>query len=328
MPWPVDYVETFGLVSPVGRLRAALARPGLRPARGTVLLLQGRGDFLEKYGATVERSVAAGLYVLALDWRGQGASPRLVPGTRRGHVDDFESYLADLDLLVARAAVLGLPEPLLLLGHSMGGHIGLRWLRRHPGRIARAALVTPMFDIDLGGLPRPLVRALVGGALGVGAARRYAPGQRDPRTSCRFEGNPLTSCPEGFAQWWELLARHPDRRVGGVTWGWLAAALRSIETTRAPGFLEAIETPLLLVRAGDERIVCNRAIEGFARRLPRTELLDLPGARHAVFFERPEIRYPMLERIITFLAGTDRRRIDSRPEPEPPPPRQLRASAG
>ncbi|MCS6778656.1 MAG: alpha/beta hydrolase [Geminicoccaceae bacterium] len=328
MPWPVDTVETFGLASPVGRLRAALARPRPRRARGTLLLLQGRGEFLEKYGATVERAVAEGLCVLGLDWRGQGGSPRLVPGTRRGHVDDFEDYLADLDLLVARAEALGLPEPLVLLGHSMGGHIGLRWLRRHPGHIARAALVTPMFDIELGGLPRPLVRMLVGGALGLGAARRYAPGQRDPRASCRFEGNPLTSCPEGFAQWWELLARHPDRRVGGVTWGWLAAALRSIETTRAPGFLEAIETPLLLIRAGDERIVCNRAIERFARRLPRAELLDLPGARHAVFFERPEIRAAMLERITRFLGGATPRPIAARPVPEPPPRPRLRASAG
>ncbi|MEJ5231720.1 MAG: hypothetical protein WHV64_05940, partial [Geminicoccaceae bacterium] len=70
---------------------------------------------------------------------------------------------------------------------------------------------------------------------------------------------PLTSCPEGFAAAWGLRRRHPDRRVGGVTWGWLAAALRSIEAIHAEGVPERIDLPVLLVRAGDERIVCNEA---------------------------------------------------------------------
>lgn len=270
---------------------------------GTVFLLQGRGEFLEKYAATVERLVAARFVVIGLDWRGQGGSPRLVPGTARGHVDDFEAYLEDVDLLVARVAALGLPQPWMLLGHSMGGHVALRWLGRGSRPVARAALVTPMFDIRLVPPPRPMARFLAETAVRLGAARRYAPGQRDPRPSCSFEGNPATSCPEGFAAAWELLRRHPERRVGGVTWGWLAAALRSIEATRAPGFAESIEVPLLLVRAGEERIVCNRAIERFARRLPRARLVDHPGARHDLFFERPAIRERLWTDLVAFFAG-------------------------
>jgi lysophospholipase len=270
-----------------------------------VLLLEGRGEFLEKYGPTVERLVAEGLVVLALDWRGQGGSPRLVPGTRRGHVDDFADYLEDLALLLARAEELGLPEPWTLLAHSMGGHVALLHLARAPGRIARAALVTPMFDIALGPLPRPLVRLLAGAALGLGAAGRYAPGQRDPVGSCPFEGNPTTSCPDAFAAWWGLLRQHPERRVGGVTWGWLAAALRSIDATRAPGLLESIATPLLVLRAGDERIVCNRAIARFGARLRTATLVDFPGARHDLLWERPEVRRRVLDTLAGFLRGAE-----------------------
>lgn len=290
------------LPSAVGPLRAALARP-TGPPRGTVLLLEGRGEFLEKYAPTVERLVAERLVVLGLDWRGQGGSPRLLPGTQRGHVDDFAHYLEDLELLLARAEQLGLPEPWTLLAHSMGGHVALLHLARRPGRIARAALVTPMFDIALGPLPRPLVRVLVHTAVGLGAACRYAPGQGDPVTACRFEGNPATSCREAFAAWSELLRRHPDRRIGGVTWGWLAAALRSIEASRAPGFLERIATPLLVLRAGEERIVCNRAIGRFSERLRTATLVDFPGARHDLLWERQEIRARVLDTVANFLLG-------------------------
>jgi lysophospholipase len=302
-PWPALAAESLAVASPVGPLRAGLARPRDRVVRGTVFLLQGRGEFLEKYAATVERLVAAGLVVIGLDWRGQGGSPRLVPGTARGHVDDFVAYLEDVDLLTARAAALGLPEPWLLLGHSMGGHVALRWLGLGPRPVARAALVTPMFDIALVPPPRPFVRSVAEAAVRLGAARRYAPGQGDPRSSCPFEGNPATSCPEGFAAAWEVLRRHPERRVGGVTWGWLAAALRSIEAARAPGFAESIEVPLLLVRAGEDRIVCNRAIGRFARRLPRARLVDHPGARHDLFFERPVVRERLWADLLAFFAG-------------------------
>jgi len=300
-PWPALAAETLTLPSPVGPLRAGLARPRGRRGRGTVLLLEGRGEFLEKYAATVERLVEAGLVVLGLDWRGQGASPRLVPGTPRGHVDDFADYLDDLGRLVERAKALALPEPWSLLGHSLGGHLALGWLAGGRRPVARAALVTPMFDIALVPPPRPLVRLLAETAVRVGAGRHYALGQRDPQPSCAFDGNPLTSCPEGFAAAWELRRRHPERRVGGATWGWLAAALRSIEAVHAPGVPESVDVPVLVVRAGDERIVCNRAIERIARRLPRARLIDHPGARHDLFFEQPAVRTRLLDDLLRFF---------------------------
>jgi chemotaxis protein MotB len=319
MPWPDLAAETLTLPSPVGPLRAGLARPR-RGERGTVFLLEGRGEFLEKYAATVAQLVCAGFVVFGLDWRGQGGSPRLVPPTPRGHVDDFDHYLEDLDSLVARAGTLNLPRPWSLLGHSLGGHLALRWLGRGPAPMSRAALVTPMFGIALVPPPRRLFRVVAETAVRAGLGRHYAPGQHDPLPSCAFEGNPLTSCPEGFAALWELRRRHPERQVGGATWGWLAAALRSIEAVDREGVPEKIELPVLVVRAGDDRIVCNRAIERVARRLPRGRLVDLPGARHDLFFERSAVRVRLFDELVRFLAGE--------PEELSPAARREAASGG
>ena len=57
--------------------------PPERP-RGTVVLLTGRGEFIEKYATeVVGELLERGFAVVALDWRGQGLSDRPLPSTTR-----------------------------------------------------------------------------------------------------------------------------------------------------------------------------------------------------------------------------------------------------
>jgi lysophospholipase len=46
-------------------------------ARGTVVLLQGRNECIEKYYETIRHFTGRGLWVATFDWRGQGRSDRL-----------------------------------------------------------------------------------------------------------------------------------------------------------------------------------------------------------------------------------------------------------
>src|SRR5689334_11979155 len=49
-------------------------------SRGTILLLTGRGEFLEKYATEVVGELLdRGFAVAAIDWRGQGLSDRPLP---------------------------------------------------------------------------------------------------------------------------------------------------------------------------------------------------------------------------------------------------------
>ena len=47
-----------------------------KPSRGTVLLLAGFSEFIEKYYETASDLHALGFAVIAFDWRGQGLSSR------------------------------------------------------------------------------------------------------------------------------------------------------------------------------------------------------------------------------------------------------------
>lgn len=288
------------------RLRVALWRD--RQAHATVLLFPGRTEYAEKYHPVAAWLVAQGHAVLTIDWRGQGASDRLLANPRAGHVDDFAAYQQDVAAMVAAARRLDLPRPWHLLCHSMGGAIGLRAL--HCGLpVQRAVFSAPMWGIRIGSMPDrpgpPLVRVLVGAAVRVGLGRWQLPGEglppADPqRRRATFARNPLTSDPD----WWDWLGRLnaalPDHMIGPPTLAWLRAALaecRALAGLPAPAIAALISLP------GDESIVSASAIRARAARWPLARLLALPGARHEALFERTPIRQQLLDAIAAQFAG-------------------------
>jgi len=101
------------------------SKPGLEPARGTVLLVHGLGEHVGRYEELAAKLNSWGWHVAGYDQRGHGAS-----GGPRGDVPDQESLLQDLALVIdeLRAdAVLG-QGLLVLLGHSMGGLVASRFV--------------------------------------------------------------------------------------------------------------------------------------------------------------------------------------------------------
>jgi lysophospholipase len=291
----LEYVRVDGMQVRFGHL----IPPGA--ARGTVVVLPGRAEFIEKYRETIAALVGWGFAAAILDWRGQGGSDRFLAHHHRGHVVQVEDYLADLAAVMARLHRLLLPRPFLMLSHSMGGHIGLRYLHDQRDDFLASVMSAPMFGIRLAPTPEPVARALCAAAVRMGAGWRFAPGQRDfDLDRYVFSGNRLTSCPDRYAGLRRLVAATPEFALGGVTYGWLGAALRSIALTRRPGYLESISTPILVLQAGVERIVSNRAQAATVRRLPNSRLLAFPGARHELLMERDEIRDRVLAAFLAF----------------------------
>src|ERR1700747_1167886 len=77
-------------------LRFARGHP--RPGRkGTVCIMQGRAEFIEKYFETVRDLRSRGFAVATFDWRGQGRSERALRDRHKGHVRDFAEYDTDLE---------------------------------------------------------------------------------------------------------------------------------------------------------------------------------------------------------------------------------------
>lgn len=260
--------------------------------RGTVVLLQGRAEFVEKYGETVDDLGARGFAVYALDWRGQGRSGRVLKDPRKGHVVSYDDYLKDLDLFLERLVVPDAPRPIVVLAHSMGGHIVLRHRAQHgngtPYFAAGIALSAPMVDVLMTPAQQALGAVLTVAAMSVGLRNQYVP-VRGPFPP-PFEGNPLTRDRARYERMLALLREYPALGIGWPTVGWLAATRRSVAILRGPGYPERIATPVLIVSAENDRVVSNAAQARLAARLPDCRLETIAGSRHEPLMETDEVR--------------------------------------
>lgn len=278
-------------------LRAALWHGG---ARGHVVLLSGRTEFLEKMALPAAEFVARGFAVVSLDWRGQGLSDRPVGHALKGHVGDFEEYQQDLAALMALPEVAALPGPRVLFGHSMGGAIALGALDR--GTLAADALVlsAPMIEIAMTPTLRRVAAMIAALARLTGRLHSWPPSRAaaSPYVFAGFEDNTLTADRAVFDWMAEALRREPGLQLAMPTLGWLSAAARECRrlATHAP-----LTIPALVLLGTDERVVSADAVRRAAARLG-AELVEIEGARHEIMLERAELRGQAWAAVDRFLA--------------------------
>lgn len=278
------------------RLRAMRVVP--KGARGTFVLLGGRGDFMERYFETTRDLLQRRFAVVALDMRGQGGSERASADPYRDVVQSFSEFDEDVRALMDGVVLPDCPPPYYGLGHSTGGHVLLRNLR-NKGWFSKAVLVSPLIGIDYGAWPGPVVSLLVALAALTRQGAMFLPGVRKrPFARADFPGNPLTSDLRRWNRDSETLEAAPHLGLGGPTFAWLRAARRSMAEI---GRMKKPSAPVLIVAAGADRIVSNQATRRAAARIPGIALTIIPDAGHEILNERDEIRRQFLAALDSFV---------------------------
>ncbi len=254
--------------------------------RGTVLLFHGYTEFIEKYYEVIQELRARGFAVATFDWRGQGLSTRLLSNPCKGHVEDYAHFLADADRVYAEVVLPDMPRPHLLLAHSMGGHLGLRFLQEFPDRFTHAVLSAPMLGWDR--IPAPLLRALATAhvAAGKGGAYTWLRGDPDPDSPV----NDVTTDAARFARNQAFLNAVPELRLGGPTWRWLQQAATSITRILRRDRLARVKTPVLVASAEHDTIVSSARHQLLPARSPAFTVLPVAGAKHEILQETDAIR--------------------------------------
>ena len=274
------------------RLRAAFwPKEG---AKGTVLLLPGRTEYIEKYGRAAT-DLAARFYATAtLDWRGQGLSDRAFADRMVGHVGDFAEYQLDFAALVAGCDAAGMPKPYFLMAHSMGGCIGLRALIRG-APVRAAAFSAPMWGILIAAWMRPVALVLSTASRWFSFDHRYAPGTGASTyvIDAPFAGNTLTSDPAMWDFMKQQALAHPDLVLGGPSLGWLKAALiecQALSLTAAP------KLPVYCALGMAEKVVDTGPVHLRMANWPGADFDLVEGAEHEVMMERPQTRARFFDR--------------------------------
>jgi len=243
----------------------------------TVVLSAGLGGaaaFWQPQMAALE----ARFRVLAFDHRGTGANPAVLP---------TPYAIADMaDDLVAVMDAAGVSQA-HLLGHALGGLVGLEMARRHPARLARLVLVNAWAKVSPHSERCFVIRL---GILRVQGPAAYVAAQ--PlflHTAPYMERNAARLAAE---------IAHGTAHFQGVD-NLLAriAALRAFDATAD---LPGIAAPTLVVAARDDLLVPWTASRDLAAGLPQAELWVMEEGAHACCVEHPG---PFNAKLLEFLAA-------------------------
>ena len=280
-------------------LRIRAAHWDLADAKGTVLIFPGRTEFIEKYGDAAKEFHKRGFASIAIDWRGQGIADRMTPNRAVGHVGEFSDYQNDVTALMAHAAELDLPRPYFLVGHSMGGCIGLRALIN--GLDVNAAMFSaPMWGMEMSVLARPFAWVLSTLSLALGFDKKMVPGQMEEGYVLRedFAANTLTNDPEVWAMLGRQLKAQPDLGLGGPSLRWLN---KSLHETRALSRLPLPATPCLTFLGTDEEIVDPQRIKDRMKAWTNGTLRVLQGGKHEMLMDLPDMRGQVYDETVAFF---------------------------
>lgn len=263
------------------------------PTRAHVVVAHGAAEHGGRYDHLARALAARGFPVWAIDHRGHGRSegPRLF-------VDRFAHAAADLDRLVDHVTETDPGRPVYLLGHSMGGAIGLHYALEHQDRLAGLILSAPAASdrgsplaLRLAARVLQIDRILTRVAPTLGLLQLDAEGiSRDPAAVRAYREDPLVT-----------LGRLPARTLAE-----LSVPMRT--TFRRE--LGRVTLPLLVVHGDDDPLVPLHASLRVRDRAGSRDLtlLVYPGHRHELLHELPADRERVIADIVAWLDARAPRR--------------------
>jgi len=304
-------VPTGGAVGSVTTADGVTLRFASWPAEGnrthgTVAVLPGRGEAIEKYFETIGDLRRRGFAVAALDWRGQGGSERRLRNPAKAHVDSFAEYDRDLEAFTQQVLLPDCPAPYFALAHSTGGLVALRAARDGRARFTRMVVLAPLVDFGPTRPPQPVASNIATLMTALGLGDVSAPGQAAETIQVlSFEGNKLTGDRGRFELSKRLALALPDVFVRGPTFGWLYAAFRAVRELSGPPWQSSFHVPVLMVVGALDRVVSVAAIERLAAKIRGAGVIVIPGGQHELLLERNIIREQVFAAIDAFIPGAN-----------------------
>lgn len=251
-------------------------------ARAVMLFIHGLAEHSGRYEHVLARFSESGYDCWIFDYRCHGESPGL-----RVHVDRFDEFLADV--AAAHAMVRGAvsDRPLVLVGHSQGGLLALRYTVTHPDGIDGLIVSSPFLGMHPDSKP-PSALQMVANIVSTFAAKLMFSKVADPA---------LLSRTPGVAE-----AYVADPLVSStVSARWFTEVVRAQLETRE--MAARLSVPALIMQSGDDRLVDPAVTRDWAARAPAdlVEYVEWPGLYHEMFNE-PE-REQVFQRMEGWLEG-------------------------
>lgn len=295
-PAPAGASVTEIETSDGAKLRAAFFP--VDEARGTIVLVTGWSEFIEKYFETIRDFHARRLNVAMIDWRGQGLSDRASARAQkwRGYFDLLSNDLRDFFEGHVRPRFGG---PYFLMTHSMGGLPALLLLASGFDGFSRAVLCAPMTRL-FPEAQNKVIGFAAAAASAIGFARAETARSKDHAEI--FDGNIFTSDKTRHARFRDLKLAEPKAASTTPTYGWVNDAMKASARIHMPGAFDQLKIPVLIVTAGNEQQIDGADHETIAASSEKISLTTIPGALHEIMMERDSIRDLYFKAVDDFIA--------------------------
>nr|MBI2905540.1 alpha/beta fold hydrolase [Chloroflexota bacterium] len=232
---------------------------------------------------------------VAVDLPGYGKSPAL---------PERATIVAYADLLAKLIEEIS-PGPVVLVGHSMGGMIGLTLARRHPQLVERIVMLCPTLSgrlstaINVFIFPITLLERFGLGSLIVSVVENVVVGITD-RLMRPVSFAERTGITENQYKRIRADARRPGQ--GRVR----AECFRAMRESDLSGKLNDIEVPALVLWGAEDNTVPLRDAGLLADEWPEADLRIIPKAGHWPHFETPDLTRRHIAAFLGLpLASTD-----------------------
>ncbi len=206
---------------------------------------------------------------------------RLIAPDLRGHgSSEAVQGPASMDLLAEDCLnvldALGISEPVVVGGLSMGGYIALAFYRNYPHRVSGLMLAATRAGADSpeGKVARDAAAKLAGemGASAIAAAmlpKMFAPGtyDRQPELVARVQGIMAGTSVEGILGDLDGMKNRPD----------------------STPLLPEISVPTLIIHGAEDQILPRAEAEAMYEAIPGARLKILADAGHLVNLEQPDL---------------------------------------
>lgn len=270
-------------------------------AIGSIVISSGRIEGLLKYQEVIYELYQNGYSVFIHDHRGQGLSSRIADNPHKGHVESFEHYVQDMQLFYQQIVQVYSQHHPMLLCHSMGSAIGALYQLNNPGHFSKVVYSAPMFGIK-SPLPQWLVKPMIDKGQKLNQKLSQQPwfflGQGQYK-AVPFAINPLTHSKNRYSHFRHIYQQHPELQLGGVTFHWLQQAILAMDEISQR--VKELTTPSLLLQAGGDIIVDNKAQNALVAQMPNCQQQVIDKGRHELLMEADPYRQQVMTHILDFF---------------------------
>ena len=268
------------------QLLAQAWRPAAEP-KGVFVIVHGLKDYADHYAELAVQLVGKGYAVHAFDLRGHGDSEG-----DRVWVDEFDDYLADLEIFLKRVGAKEGVKPTFLFGHSMGGAIVTLYTITRKPPLAGLVLSAPGIKSTAGAVLSGMVSffSVIAPSLAVFELddEQFS---RDPKVVAGMRSDPLIYDGAGPAQT-------------------AAEVLDAIDRIQAG--MENVEVPLLALHGTVDVVTLPEGSKELVERArSKDKTLRLWDGLYHDLLHEPE-KQQVIDAIIAW--------VDARKPPEPPAP--------